>query len=74
MKNVVYELTEPVTRIFEEMAVLCYGIRCLENGRVTQSYDDVLPDRKAVKRLVDLCNLYDAAPEHLLDIIMNYMP
>jgi hypothetical protein len=45
-----------------------------KDGKKLISYEDILPDKQKVKALVDLCNDLDAAPEHMPDILEDFLP
>ena len=69
-----YKLTKTTIMLSENTPVISYGIDIIKDGKKLISYNDVLPDKKKVKALVDLCNDLDAAPEHLPDILEDFLP
>ena len=51
-----------------------YGIALFENNSsLISSFPDVSRDRKAVEKLVNLCNKLDLSPDHLTDVIEDFL-
>ena len=74
MEGIIYELSSPVSSIFEDTEVTCYGIKCIKDGVELMDFKDILPDKKRVEELIELCNSLDLAPEHLPDILEDFLP
>ena len=74
MKGIKYEITSPVTLVFEDAEVQCYGIKCLKDGVEILKYTDILPDKEKVEELVDICNTMDVDPEQFTEILEDLLP
>lgn len=57
----------------EEQSYVSYGIGIMDDGCVKILIEDISPDRDAVEDLVCKCRDLDAAPEHILDIVYDWI-
>ena len=72
--HICYKLTKTTIMLSENTPVISYGIDIVKDGKKLISYEDILPDKQKVEALVDLCNDLDAAPEHMPDILEDFLP
>lgn len=50
-----------------------YGIALSEGSCLIESVNGISCDRQKVERLAELCTLLDLAPEHLSDVIDDFL-
>ena len=50
-----------------------YGIAGIQDGRIIAEVRDISAEREYVDKLIDLCNVQNAAPEHLKDVVEDYI-
>lgn len=50
-----------------------YGIDIYDDKASLQSIFDISPDKAFVQELIYKCNVYNAAPEHIMDIIYDHI-
>ena len=74
MSKIIYVLTSSVSKVCESEFFKSYGISCYENGVETISYPDILPDKDKVQELVKQCNTLKVRPEHLPDVLEDFLP
>lgn len=67
-----YRKTTSIINIENENHTI-YGIEVTENGKVIDKIEDVSVDEKAVDKLVSDCNTFNLAPEHLRDIVEDFL-
>lgn len=65
-----YTVTETVKRN-EETEYTAYGIAMLRDNCAEIILSDVSPDLNFVNSIVQKCNEYNAAPEHVIDIVYD---
>lgn len=59
-----YQLTSE-ERELEGETYMGYGIAGIQDGRIIAEVRDISAEREYVDKLIDLCNVQNAAPEHL---------
>lgn len=65
-----YTVTETVKRN-EETEYTTYGIAVLGDNCAEIILSDISPDLNFVNSIVRKCNKYNAAPEHVIDIVYD---
>ena len=63
-----YQLTSE-ERELEGETYMGYGIAGIQDGRIIAEVRDISAEREYVDKLIDLCNVQNAAPEHLKDVV-----
>ncbi len=67
-----YQLTSE-ERELEGETYMGYGIAGIQDGRIIAEVRDISAEREYVDKLIDLCNVQNAAPEHLKDVVEDYI-
>lgn len=59
----------------EGEAVTVFGVDCIDsNGKRRASVPDICTERLRIQSFLDLINMHDLSPIHLLDVIEDMLP